>query len=227
MFFTGADKVEVLKYLGIKNGEADREYIEKIDQYIKLLLDEASPKYTYAVFEIESHNPVKLKGTNVTFSGSDIEKHLEKADKVILLAATLGYEADKIIRTKSVINMADAVIVDSCASGGIENLCNNLTSYLEKEYEVKNLYLTDRFSPGYGDFPIECQHDLCLLTQSQKKIGLTCTRFGALEPVKSVTAVIGIGDMPFEKRITGCASCRLKSECSYRKRGVTCYENDE
>lgn len=224
MFLTGINKNDVLRYLGYHGGEIEGKYDELIEENAKFLLKKATPRYTYSVFEIESHNPVKLKGTNIVFESSQIQKHLENSSRCILLAATLGPEVDKSIRVKTLKDMADAVIFDSCASSGIENLCDNLTEYLEKKFEEENLYLTDRYSPGYGDFPLSAQKDICLLTGCGSKIGLFCNNAYALTPVKSITAIIGISDKPCEKYLTGCRNCRLNGDCSYRRKGVFCYE---
>lgn len=223
-FLTGADEKEILRYLGHKGGEVEQKYLEQIRENTKQLLENAKPKCTYSVFEIESHSPVTLRGTNTVLEGKDIEKHLETSSRCILLAATLGFEVDKIIRVKSVCDMADAVIFDSCASSGIENLCDNFTGHLKKEFEAQGLYLTERYSPGYGDFPLKAQKDICALTDSLRKIGLSCNEAFLSEPVKSVTAVIGISDRPCNKRLSGCESCNLRGDCTMRKKGTFCYD---
>ncbi len=45
-----------------------------------------------------------------------------------------------------------------------------------------------------------------------------------LNPMKSVTAVIGLSDRPQAARIRGCAYCRLQEDCPYRKGGTCCGE---
>lgn len=43
-----------------------------------------------------------------------------------------------------------------------------------------------------------------------------------LNPVKSVTAVIGLSDRPQMARIRGCAYCRMRDRCALRKGGKHC-----
>ena len=57
-------------------------------------------------------------------------------------------------------------------------------------------FLTDRFSPGYGDFPMESSKDLVGLLDAGRRIGLTVSQSGILIPRKSVTAVLGVSDRP-------------------------------
>jgi hypothetical protein len=56
----------------------------------------------------------------------------------------------------------------------------------------------------------------------EKLLGLHVTDSLMLNPVKSVTAVIGIADTPQMARIRGCAYCALKETCRLRKGGKHC-----
>ena len=221
--FNGINRREVLKYLGHRGGEVDKSISDKIDETEKLLIDTLQPKVCHAVFAVESRTPLLFSGSNVRFGGEDIKKHLENSDSVIFMAATLGYEADALLRKLSVKNMADAVIFDACASSAIENVCDNYTAYLESVYAEKGLFLTDRFSPGYGDMPLSDQSYLIDALNTQKRIGLCLNRSMMLEPVKSVTAVIGISKTLPQKR-SGCESCSNIAGCKFREKGEVCYE---
>jgi cobalamin-dependent methionine synthase I len=52
--------------------------------------------------------------------------------------------------------------------------------------------LTRRFSPGYGDLPLEFQKTVFLLLNPEKYIGLTLSESLLMTPIKSVSAIIGI-----------------------------------
>ncbi len=56
--------------------------------------------------------------------------------------------------------MSDAYILDAIASTLIENVCNNFEEDLRCDIESKGLFLADRFSPGYGDYPLDVQGDI-------------------------------------------------------------------
>ena len=53
-------------------------------------------------------------------------------------------------------------------------------------------------------------------------LALTVSAGGLMIPSKSVTAVIGISRRPQPKKISGCAGCRMRETCNFRKAGKTC-----
>lgn len=223
-YLTGINKNEVLKFLGCKGGETDESYIKRIDAIEKALIDAALPKVCHTVLKIKSHNPLLFEKTEAVFEGEDIKKHLAECGECIFMAATLGSGADALIRRLSAVNMADAVICDACASSAVENVCDNYCAHLEKAYGARGLYLTERFSPGYGDLPIETQRFFPDILNMQKRIGLCLSRSMLLEPTKSVTALIGISEKKQKKRRISCEGCKSFADCAFRKRGAVCYE---
>ena len=49
-----------------------------------------------------------------------------------------------------------------------------------------------RFSPGYGDLPLDAQKMIFSILSPEKHIGLTLNASLMLSPTKSVTAFVGI-----------------------------------
>ncbi|MCD8049911.1 MAG: hypothetical protein LUG52_10050 [Clostridia bacterium] len=221
---TNVNKNEVLKYLGYRGGEKDGNVMAKIDEMAKLVIDAARPQACHMVLKIISHEPLETERLGGVFTGEDIKRHLKECSECVLMAATLGSETEKLLRRLSVTDMADAVIFDACASSAIENVCDNYTREIEEEYRKKNMFLTERFSPGYGDLPLETQRFVTDALQTEKRIGLCLNRSMMMQPSKSVTAIIGASDVPQAKRKTPCESCVKFEDCEFRKRGVVCYE---
>ncbi len=221
---TCINKNEVLKYLGCRGGEIDSAAKRKIDEMADLVKKTAGPKACHTVLRIINHEPLLFERTEAQFLGQDIKKHLAESEKCILMAATLGGEIDSAIRRMMIKNMADAVVFDACASSAIENVCDNYCRELEERFGAEGLFLTDRFSPGYGDMPISCQKDFMEILQTSKRMGLFLNRSMMMEPTKSVTAAIGAAKTPQAKRRAGCESCGRFSDCEFRRRGVRCYE---
>ncbi len=154
--------------------------------------------------------------------GSDMQEILAPCREAVLLAVTLGAGMEQEILHREVTDMAEALILDACASVAAENVCDRFEESMRGELAEEGLYLTSRFSPGYGDFPIEYQRALCDVLNTARRIGLTVTEHSILVPRKSVTAVMGIADAPQELRKRGCEACNLFLDCSYRKRGIVC-----
>ena len=88
----------------------------------------------------------------------------------------------------------------------------------------QGLFLTGRFSPGYGDWPISLQPLLAETLDTARQIGLYVTDTYLMTPRKSVTALLGVSDHPVRGELAGCGHCVLRARCNYRKRGITCAE---
>lgn len=217
------NKNEVLKYLAFRGSKIPDDINFFIGECIEEIKSKASARYFYKGFEIDRKNDrIFLKGSNFELLGEDISKMLENSDRCILMAATLGIEIDNLIRYTQVRDLAKSIILDSCASSAIESVCNAISDELEEICKKKGLFTTDRFSPGYGDMPIEVQKEFVSILDAQRKIGLTVSSSGLMIPRKSVTAVVGISKVRHSRRFSGCENCRMFLECEYRKAGRLC-----
>ena len=153
---------------------------------------------------------------------SDILRHLEGCGSCVLLACTLGARVDAALRAAGASDMAYAVVLDALASVAVEQTADAAEQTLRNEEREEGQFLTGRFSPGYGDYPIAVQNDLLRLLDAPRKIGLCATPAHLLTPRKSVTAVLGVAGHPVTGRRAGCANCALRERCAYRKEGKTC-----
>ena len=205
-------KEEALRYLGYKGAEPDSATAALLDRAYKELSEAAAPKFCYKVLD--------KKDCGGILAGNDIYKHLEGCERVIIFAATLGNGADKLIRSAEISDMAYAIVADALSSAMIEEYCDNC----EKEMKEKTGgNYTWRYSPGYGDYPIECQGAFLAALNAGRLIGLTVTESNILLPRKSVTAVIGISEKKIESsEKRGCDSCKLRETCKFRKEGKGC-----
>lgn len=210
---------EVLKYLHYRGSDIPQEIEALIDESLEEVTKKAVAKYTYSIFELEE---MRLKNTNFTLIGEDIQRLLKDCKSVILFGATLGLSIDQLIHRMEFRDLSKSIILDSCASAAIEAVANEVQEKLESEYLLKGLYLTDRFSPGYGDMPLSQQRDFHQVMNLSKKIGVNLSSTDLMIPRKSVTAIIGIADKAQKKRFAGCEQCRLFNDCSFRKAGEYC-----
>ncbi|MBR5088023.1 MAG: hypothetical protein IK093_01205 [Ruminiclostridium sp.] len=204
-------KEEALRYLGYGGKEPDAGTAELLDRAYKELCEAVSPGSCVKLVYKDEAAPL--------LRGNDIEKHLAGSDRVIFFAATLGTKADALIRTAEISNMAYALVLDSLASAMTEEYCDELEEKLRAQYGG---HFTWRYSPGYGDYPIDIQPDIIRFLNADKRIGLTATESNILIPRKSVTAVIGISETEQSGGVRGCAGCNLKDTCRYRKGGNSC-----
>ena len=97
-----------------------------------------------------------------------------------------------LINRCSAVSMSRAVFFQGAAAALIELYCDGECERLEKQYEKEGLFLRPRFSPGYGDFPLESQRILTDYLHAYKYAGIAVSGGGQMIPMKSVTAVIGL-----------------------------------
>ena len=112
--------------------------------------------------------------------------------------------------------MSKAVVMQAAAVAMLEDYCDEVNRQLKLRYEQDGKYLRPRFSPGYGDFSLECQREIAAALELSKRIGITLTDSLLMVPTKSVTAVIGIGSRQGNCTIAGCEACE-RDTCAYRR----------
>lgn len=202
---------EAVRYLGDSGVKMNQAMESLMDQCEEIILSSAKPKYLYKKIDLQNSDLV---------AGNSVKAHLKGCNEGIIICATLGVDIDKQLRLAQVTDMAKAVVMDSMASVAIEQVCTKLDDIIADEYKEYNL--TWRFSPGYGDYPIELQESFLRLLDSHRKIGLCTNENSILTPTKSVTAIVGLSKGPIEKKRKGCASCNLAKNCKFRKAGSRC-----
>ena len=176
-------------------------------------LKEVEKKLTYKV--CWGRFPVRRMENSLDFGifrteSKALMKNLEGCEEIIVFAATIGLEIDRLIRRYSSLSPAKALFFQAIGAERIESLCDAFCDDLKG----KGLQLRPRFSPGYGDLPLELQKDLFRVLDCPRKIGLSLNESLLMSPSKSVTAIIGIGGRAEEEK-NKCSACE-KSDCAYR-----------
>ncbi len=202
------NRTKWLGYLGVLDG-GSRKLNNQLDEADKLLKDTANIQAIYKVMNIE----------DVKMEGFSIAKHLEGCMQVAVMAVTLGIGVDNLLRQKQITDMALAVILDCGASLLIEQACDIYEQVIRNEVSG---HTTSRFSPGYGDYPLEYQQNVIQYVDGPRKIGLNVTENHLMIPRKSVTALIGIADHPVTGRLATCGECILRKKCTLRSEGKHC-----
>lgn len=216
---TQIDKDEVLRYLGYKGSVIPEDIHALVDRSMEEIMKLSTGRTVRKVFALEGR---MLRGTNFQLLGDDIMALLADCKEVIFFAVTLGIAVDQTIKSREVRELEASMVLDCAASAAIEGLCDTIQADLIREYRAKGLYLTDRYSPGYGDMPLEQQNAFCSILDTARRIGLQVSRSGLMIPRKSVTAIVGISDTPQKSRGRGCENCSFYPNCKIRKEGKYC-----
>lgn len=199
---------EILRYAGCK--EADSE----ISALLKACINEVKNKLTYKVCYRELS--VTIDGDVCDFEAfrlqsKNLAANLKDCKNVIVFAATIGVEIDRLIAKYGRISPSKALMLQAIGAERIEALCDTFCTDLAREY---NQRLKPRFSSGYGDLPLSAQKDIFAVLTPEKRIGLTLNSSLLMSPSKSVTAFVGLGGN--EKQIQNkCSACN-RSDCAFR-----------
>ena len=195
------DFKEVARYLGYRRAtppEADvSALMEKAASEMQAVMKAQS---VFEVFDLtvgsirpsDYSTTVSLRFADVTLQSRDLGRNLAGCSKVALLAATIGPQVDSLIRRHSSLNPVYASILQATGAMYIEELVDLINAEIKKIAEADGLKTRPRYSPGYGDVPLEVQKDFFRLLPCTR-IGLTLMDTLIMAPEKSVTAFVGIG----------------------------------
>lgn len=213
---------EAYRYMGCR-GDIDGNTEKELNTAAQLIEEHARPLFIQKICDIGRSNGLSFTGTCLKLEGKAIDALLHDCEICAIFCATVGNDIETLIRKWQLKDLAFATMLDACASSAVESLCDSVEKKLAEEYSAQGLYLTDRFSPGYGDLPLSIQPDFCAVLDTSRKIGVSVSESGLMIPRKSVTAIIGISNNPQKHIDTGCSNCGLTYTCKFRENGVTCY----
>ena len=179
-------RAEMLRYARCGDG------VEKEAEQAQRLVDDLiRPAAAAVVFDIKRDGE-KLFVADTELEGKSIKKLLAPCNKCVVMAITVGFELDMKIAALGSSSPALSLLADAAASSAVEDACDACCESIESELGVK---LTPRFSPGYGDLPMNIQPALLTLTNARRDLGLTVGSGCMLSPIKSVTAIAGIKEV--------------------------------
>ena len=207
---------EVLHFLGWRGTPVDAPLLAQIRDLCDLAVREVRPRMAERRFPLAPDG--SLAGTSMTPKGTDVRAMLAPCREAVLLAATLGAESEQLLLRMQAKDAAQALLLDAVLSAAIEAVLDAREEALRGELAAQGRYLTDRFSPGYGDMPLAQTREICEVLGAQRAIGLTVSAGGVMIPRKSVTAILGISDVPVARRPAGCEGCAARETCALRRR---------
>ena len=202
---------EILRYAGCKPGETieDTELLRLLAE----CLAEVRPKLRYRVcfttMTVETSDEVCRFDGHLSVSSRHLARNLHGCEEVLLFAATIGVEIDRLIAKYGRISPTKALLFQAIGAERIEALCDLFCDTYGKG-------LRPRFSPGYGDLSLEMQKDIFAYLDCAKHIGLTLNDSLLMSPSKSVTAFAGIDKTNASLHTQKCASCS-NTDCAFRE----------
>ena len=189
MFYNSIDS----KYLKLDINETARRLNTKRGYTTELIkkCDEALKKVIECSF-CAKETAVKINGDEVNLGfvkikSRNLSKNLEGCESAFVFAITLGTNVDRLIKRISVTSVAEHFITDALASAYAEAAMD----YAEEI--IKNGRICSaRFSPGYGDLPLEVQKNVIDYIGAEKLLNIRLGESLIMTPTKSITAIMGI-----------------------------------
>lgn len=208
---------EIWRYAGYKGSpnEIDRELIKVFEEVKKDLSGAFSYKVCYRRMELKWEKGEPL----LPFSAKSkaLAHWLTDCNEIILFAATIGLETDRYIAKQQRLSPVKSLIANAFGAERIERLCDAFCDDIQNDLSSENLFTTKRFSPGYGDLPLETQIEIFNLLDCSRQIGVSLNESLLMSPSKSVTAIMGLKDRKCENKTDGkCRDC-TNHDCEFRK----------
>ncbi|MBQ2880040.1 MAG: Vitamin B12 dependent methionine synthase activation subunit, partial [Anaerotignum sp.] len=142
-------------------------------------------------------------------------QRLRGCNSALVFGATIGIEIDRLISKYGRISPSKALFFQAIGAERIESLCDVFCHDISYTLKTEGLHLLPRFSPGYGDFPLDFQKDIFRALDCYRKIGLSLNESMLMSPSKSVTAIAGISHNPRKNTDKKCSIC-TKTDCFFR-----------
>ena len=160
------------------------------DELLSKCIDEFNQivnyKYAYVKVPVSTTNDVCDFGF-ATVKSASLSRVLASSKEVFIMAVSTGIEVDRLITKLYLKKDPSAFFIDAIGSAAIESFADYINEKI-----CQNLNTTNRFSPGYADFPLDFQKDLIARINANQTVGITVNNELFMTPMKSITAIIGI-----------------------------------
>ena len=119
-------------------------------------------------------------------ASKDLTKNLGRYSRAAVFAVTLGSGVDRLLIKLGKIMPSEQFITDAVASALAETACDEAEKHI-----FEGTSHAPRFSPGYGDLPLDLQKPLLQFLDAEKTLGITLSSSLLMTPTKSITAIAG------------------------------------
>ena len=147
--------------------------------------------------------------------GRQVAAYLKDSDYAALFVCTAGAIFTELTRTHTQNDeQLEAYLTDALGSLAVENAMDRIQTLLEEKCQARGWNITNRYSPGYCNWPLVDQRPLFAMI-GENPTGVSLNDSCLMSPIKSVSGIIGLGPNS-KKRPYGCAICQNKT-CIYRR----------
>lgn len=147
----------------------------------------------FRTFRVEERAPevIVIQGSTTLLRSASLLRMLEDAREVTLLVVSLGEAWEVVLDGLAARDeAAEAWFLDSIGTLMVDRAARLVEDRAANDMARAGLERTRRYRPGYGDFRLEAQGELCELVEAGR-IGVRVNEAFALLPRKSISGVIG------------------------------------
>jgi hypothetical protein len=213
------DPDEVLRFQGYKKG------VDVPTPDVRALFDDAlaagirvmRPRAVVQWIPVARRGPDALEVAGVTLTIPAIGERWGGVEHVAAAVCTIG---DALERRVSELwearELPLASMLDSVGSGAVESLAEYVNDVLCQQGLAAGLKVTNRISPGYGDWDVAEQTQLFRLCAGTP-VGVTLNTVCVMTPGKSISLLAGAGVAArVDHYFSQCARCWMR-DCAYRR----------
>jgi hypothetical protein len=212
------DLSRIERILGYNEGD-DREIVNAVlDEILREPELFSEIRAEYKIFTniklIDSDKSLEINNINFQIH-KIIFGQIKKSDSIALFLCTAGEEIG--IRTRNAMASGDPLtgyIYDIIASIVVDAAADLMKRKLEESVLTGGKKITNFYSPGYCGWDVSEQHKLFRLVPDNF-CGIRLTDSALMDPVKSISGIIGIGENVRFHPDT-CKLCDMK-ECAFRE----------
>lgn len=207
------------KTMGYSPGTAPEPVTDLIREVAEELMPLGDVRAEFLIFDRLTSDPVNrsIVTEGVVFEVKPIIfNQIKRAEGAALFICTAGAEVG--MRSRASMKEGDLLrgyVYDVIGSEVVENAADRMQDELRLAVAAGGLNITNRFSPGYCGWDVAEQHKLFSFFPDNY-CGITLTESALMNPVKSISGLIGIGRevryAPYQ-----CHLCDDKN-CIYRGR---------
>jgi hypothetical protein len=204
-------KENILAAMGMELAQADTYLLDLIDEYTERCLEITHPLAGFVLVDHPLFDKEKqvviLDGIELNL-GKMVTSYLRNSSYMAVFVATCGEEVEKL--SKKLFgegHTLEGYIVDLAGSELAEETADFVHRHIEKMVAKEGLLVTNRYSPGYCNWPVSDQHQLFSVLK-ENTCGISLTPSSLMIPVKSVSGILGIGEKV--KRVA--YKCKLCSD---------------
>ena len=136
---------EILRYLGYKKASLPEEEVLCAIAECREQTARLQPRHIWTELPIQCNlEKQAVKIGEEWVHSSDFTRYISGCIGTVVLAATLGWEGDRMLRECSVRDMAKGVIMQATLAAYLEESLDGLQEQIKKAYAEKGLYLRSR-----------------------------------------------------------------------------------